>query len=143
VKVSKRERAAKLIEAGGATRESLKEELVISDRALDTLFSTLRLTGRYPNKKGDGTYEIVDKETFEQLRKEEKLERERTKFLNSKKFRKAEKAVMDATQVLKTRSALFKASGLPLARLYMERAKLDLDIAVMELNELKNTFEGV
>lgn len=60
-----REKAIALINAGGATKESLLDALGINDKSLASVFAQLRLMGNYPSKGEDGTYSFISKEEFE------------------------------------------------------------------------------
>lgn len=59
-----REKAIALINAGGATKESLKADLGINDKSLASVFAQLRLMGHFPAKGEDGTYSFITEEEF-------------------------------------------------------------------------------
>lgn len=60
-----REKAIALINAGGATKESLMADLSINDKSLASVFAQLRLMGHFPAKGEDGTYSFITEEEFE------------------------------------------------------------------------------
>lgn len=65
-----REHAIAIINAGGATQESLIEALGTNKKSLASLFAQLRLMGSYPMKNEDETYFLGTQEDFEAARAE-------------------------------------------------------------------------
>ena len=61
-----------LIKAGGATKESLIEEVGCSAASLATNFTYLRLMGFYPVKAEDETFSFVSEEEWETIQAERK-----------------------------------------------------------------------
>lgn len=61
---NKRSHAIALIEAGNCTKETLLKELDVNDKTLASVFSQLRLTGKYPMKHEDGVYFLGTEEEF-------------------------------------------------------------------------------
>ena len=72
VKIPKRLVIKGLIEAGGATKESLMEAVTCSSASLATNFTYLRLMGHYPVKAEDNTFSFVTEEDWEALQAERK-----------------------------------------------------------------------
>jgi hypothetical protein len=62
--MAKRDQIAELINAGGATKESLMEAVEVNSAGLSSQFTYLRLTGKYPVKGADDTFSFVTEEEW-------------------------------------------------------------------------------
>lgn len=58
-----RERVIALVEAGGATKQSLCEACGFNEKSLASVFAQLRLMGKYNIKDENGVYSLVDEAT--------------------------------------------------------------------------------
>ena len=67
---NKRELIAELIEAGGATKESLMEAAEVNAAGLSSQFTYLRLTGRFPVKGDDGVYKFIPEAEWNKMKEE-------------------------------------------------------------------------
>lgn len=63
-----RERVIALVEAGGATKQSLCEACGFNDKSLASVFAQLRLMGKYNIKDENGVYSLVDEATWNEHR---------------------------------------------------------------------------
>lgn len=63
-----REKCIALINNGGATKQSLMDDLGINDKSLASLFSQLRLMGHFNLKNEDGSYRLGTEEEYEAAR---------------------------------------------------------------------------
>lgn len=63
-----RERVIHLVEAGGATKQSLCEACGFNDKSLASVFAQLRLMGKYNIKDENGVYSLVDEATWNEHR---------------------------------------------------------------------------
>ena len=59
-----RERVSALVEAGGATKQSLCEACGFNEKSLASVFAQLRLMGKYNIKDENGVYSLVDEATW-------------------------------------------------------------------------------
>lgn len=59
-----RERVIALVEAGGATKQSLCEACGFNEQSLASVFAQLRLMGKYNIKDENGVYSLVDEATW-------------------------------------------------------------------------------
>ena len=92
-----REKAIALINAGGATKQSLMDVLNINDKSLASLFSQLRLMGHFNLKNEDGTFRLGTEEEYEAAR--------HTGKPRAEKQPKSLKAAVDAAQKRETRAS--------------------------------------
>lgn len=63
-----RERVSALVEAGGATKQSLCEACGFNEKSLASVFAQLRLMGKYNIKDENGVYSLVDEATWNEHR---------------------------------------------------------------------------
>lgn len=63
-----RERVIHLVEAGGATKQSLCEACGFNEKSLASVFAQLRLMGKYNIKDENGVYSLVDEATWNEHR---------------------------------------------------------------------------
>ena len=63
-----RERVSVLVEAGGATKQSLCEACGFNEKSLASVFAQLRLMGKYNIKDENGVYSLVDEATWNEHR---------------------------------------------------------------------------
>lgn len=63
-----RERVIHLVEAGGATKQSLCEACGFNEKSLASVFAQLRLMGKYNIKDENGEYSLVDEATWNEHR---------------------------------------------------------------------------
>lgn len=63
-----RERVIHLVEAGGATKQSLCEACGFNEKSLASVFTQLRLMGKYNIKDENGVYSLVDEATWNEHR---------------------------------------------------------------------------
>lgn len=63
-----RERVIALVEAGGATKQSLCEACGFNEKSLASVFAQLRLMGKYNIKDENGVYSLVDEATWNEHR---------------------------------------------------------------------------
>lgn len=63
-----RERVIHLVEAGGATKQSLCEACGFNEKSLASVFAQLRLMGKYNIKDENGVYSLVDDATWNEHR---------------------------------------------------------------------------
>lgn len=63
-----RVRVIALVEAGGATKQSLCEACGFNERSLASVFAQLRLMGKYNIKDENGVYSLVDEATWNEHR---------------------------------------------------------------------------
>lgn len=63
-----RERVSALVEAGGATKQSLCEACGFNEKSLASVFTQLRLMGKYNIKDENGVYSLVDEATWNEHR---------------------------------------------------------------------------
>lgn len=63
-----RERVIHLVEAGGATKQSLCEACGFNEKSLASVFAQLRLMGKYNIKDENGVYSLVDEATWNAAR---------------------------------------------------------------------------
>ena len=136
MKKSKRERAAELILEGGATKASLCETLDLKLRALDNLFCYIRLSGRFPFEKEDGTLGMFfDREAYDNHVRETRRKKLMARKLKTKRPKDAVKAVKAAEAELKFQRIFPRDPKA--GNIYVERARLDLEICKFELEELE------
>lgn len=92
-----RERCIALINAGGATKQSLCEALSINDKSLASIFAQLRLMGHYNIKNEDGTLRLGTFEEYEAAKPAPKPRKESTP--------KSPEQVLEAAQKRETKAA--------------------------------------
>lgn len=92
-----RERCIALINAGGATKQSLCEALNINDKSLASIFAQLRLMGHYNIKNEDGTLRLGTFEEYEAAKPAPKPRKESTP--------KSPEQVLEAAQKRETKAA--------------------------------------
>ncbi len=63
-----RARVIALVEAGGATKQSLCEACGFNEKSLASVFAQLRLMGKYNIKDENGVYSLVDEATWNEHR---------------------------------------------------------------------------
>lgn len=63
-----RERVIALVEAGGATKQSLCEACGFNEKSLASVFAQLRLMGKFNIKDENGVYSLVDEATWNEHR---------------------------------------------------------------------------
>ena len=63
-----RERVIHLVEAGGATKQSLCEACGFNEQSLASVFAQLRLMGKYNITDENGVYSLVDEATWNEHR---------------------------------------------------------------------------
>lgn len=92
-----REKTIALINAGGATKESLCEALGINDKSLASVFAQLRLMGHFNIKNEDGTFRLGTEEEYLAAKPEPKAKKETVA--------KTPEQILEAAQKRETKAA--------------------------------------
>jgi len=74
----------RMIEEGGCTRESIREDLGITTTSLATNFTYLRLTGFYPIADDDGVLSFTDEDGWEEYKAERAENAKKRKSVSTK-----------------------------------------------------------
>lgn len=142
VKLTKREIIKQVIEAGGATAESIMAAADLSNKALSSQFSILRLTGVFPVKDEDGVFSLVDKETWDQIQAEKKVNAKTTKSNKTPEeiYEQALERLRRAKRSVDYTDKIAGDGEFVLFNLKHDRALLDEKIAAILLAEAKLAF---
>lgn len=138
-----RERAMALINAGGATKQSLMEQLNVSDKSLASLFAQLRLMGHYPIKNEDGTYRLGDLAEYEASKPEPKAKAEPKFLTKEQRIERAEKRETRAATAATNAAKAYEANPCRKTELRKIIADAELELASILLGEAMNSDEPV
>ena len=137
-----REKALALINAGGATKESLLEALGTTDKSLASIFAQLRLMGHYPVKGEDGVYHFVSAEEFEAA-KATRVSKAPAKTLTyEERLAQAQKRETKAATALTNARSRFEANKTRENELRMIIAEAGLELASILLGTLESSKDA-
>ena len=134
---NKRELIAELIEAGGATKESLMEGAAVNSAGLSSQFTYLRLTGNFPVKGDDGVFKFISAEEWEAMKADAA-----TRKVNGPTKSPEERKVALEKRVAKLQEAFDKATEKQatekskLNKLKLQKADAEVQIALLQLDEV-------
>jgi len=119
------------IQAGGATRESLKAELGLTPAALATNFTYLRLMGFYPvDDNPEKILRVVSKETWEAIKDERSANaKPRSTKTPEERLNIAQKRVARAVKALDNAKERMTKDPSELNRLYCTSAEAEKALA--------------
>ena len=101
-----RERVIALVEAGGATKQSLCEACGFNEKSLASVFAQLRLMGKYNIKDENGVYSLVDEVTWNEHRaSSSKVQPKTPKEAYDAAVKREQRAATAQTRAAKTSSA--------------------------------------
>jgi len=138
--MGKRETVIELVEAGQSTKEQILEAIAPTDsKGLASIFTTLRLMGKYPVAGEDGKFVFVSAEEYEAAKAsrasagpraaakspEERLEAAQKRVTKSEAQHIAAQSRLD----LDPKNKEFK--------LRLQRAKIEAEIAALELEKVQ------
>lgn len=133
---NKREIIAELIEAGGATKESLMEGAEVNSAGLSSQFTYLRLTGKYPVKTDDGTFKFVTEEQWNAMK-----ETASSRTSVGPKKSPAERLEALQKRQAKLQEAYAKRQELgdksPIGKLKNKKAEIEVDIVNLEIEAVQ------
>ena len=140
--MNKREIIAKAIEAGGATKESLMITAEVNAAGLASQFTYLRLTGKYPVKQEDASFKFVTAEEWEAM----KASATTGRVAGPSKTPEEQIIVLEKRQAkqvaaLDKRTEAYAADKSKLNKLKLQRANVELDITLYELDVVKAKLE--
>lgn len=133
----KRELIADLINAGGATKESLMEAVEVNSAGLSSQFTYLRLTGRFPVKGDDGTFSFVSEPEWNVMK---------TAAATGRTSGGPKKSAAERLEALEKRQAKLQEAYVkrqelgdksPIGKLKMKKAEIEVDIVNFEIEAVK------
>lgn len=139
---NKREIIAELIEAGGATKESLMIGAEVNSAGLSSQFTYLRLTGKFPVKADDGTFKFISEEEWTSMKE---AAGSRSTAAGPKK---APKEVLET--LLKRQAKLQEAYAKrqeagdksPIGKLKLKKAEVEVDIINLEITAIQTEINA-
>lgn len=137
-----RERARVLINAGGATKESLMADLGINDKSLASVFAQLRLMGCYPSKGEDGTYSFISKEEFEAAKAARTSKAPAKTLTYEERLAQAQKRETKAATALTNARSRFEACPTRENELRLRIAEAGLELASILLGTLESSKDA-
>lgn len=133
---NKREHVLYLFEQGNLTREQIIEQAGVTAKSFGSICSTLRLMGKYPSKKEDGTYNLISKDEYEALMAE-KAEKAPKETLTPERLERAQKAESKAASALTNRKEKFEKDPSRENELAFKIAEMELELASIRLSKLE------
>jgi hypothetical protein len=141
--MNKREIIAQAIEAGGATKESLMITAEVNAAGLASQFTYLRLTGKYPVKQEDGSFKFVTAEIWEEMKASAATGRVAGPTKTpAEQLIALEKREAKQVAALDKRQEAYNADKSKLNKLKLQRANVELDITLYELDVVKGKLEA-
>lgn len=135
---NKRDIIAGLINAGGATKESLMEGAEVNSAGLSSQFTYLRLTGKFPIKGDDGVFKFITAEEWEAIKADAasrkvnggpKKSPEERKIALEKRVAKLQEAFDKAQEKLKEEKSKVN-------KLKLQKADAEVQLALISLEEV-------
>lgn len=133
-----RERCIALINEGGATKQSLCEDLGINDKSLASLFAQLRLMGHYNIKNEDGTIRLGTLEEYEAAKPAPKPRKETVAKTPEQVLEAAQKRETKAATASTNAKAKYEANPCRENELRMIIADAELELASILLGKAES-----
>lgn len=134
---NKRDHILHLMEQGTFTREQIIEQTGVTVKSFGSVCSTLRLMGKYPNKKDDGTYHLISKEEYEALTAEKAAKEPKEILTPEQRLERAQKAESKAASALTNRKEKFEKDPSRENELAFKIAEMELELASIRLSRLE------
>lgn len=134
---NKREHVAHLIEQGTFTRDQIVEQTETTAKSFGSICSTLRLMGKFPHKKEDGTYCFISKEEYDALEAARGEKSESAILTPEERLERARKAESRAAAKLTNAKAKFEKDGSRENELCLKIAEMELELASIRLSKIE------
>ncbi len=140
----KRDLIAELIEAGGATKESLMEAVEVNSAGLSSQFTYLRLTGKYPVKSSDGIFSFASKEEWDEMKANAVANRGSAAAKKSpeERLEALEKRQAKLQEAFSKKDDAYAKDASTINGLRLTKATAEVDICNYELEQVKAELEG-
>ncbi len=140
----KRDLIAELIEAGGATKESLMEAVEVNSAGLSSQFTYLRLTGKYPVKSSDGIFSFASKEEWDEMKANAVANRGSAAAKKSpeERLEALEKRQAKLQEAFSKKDDAYAKDASTINGLRLTKATAEVDICNYELEQVKVELEG-
>ena len=141
---NKREQIADLINAGGATKESLMADVEVNSAGLSSQFTYLRLTGKYPVKGDDEVFRFITEEEWEAMKADAASRKVNGGPKKSPEERKAalEKRVAKLQEAFAKAEERVAEDKSKVNKLKLQKASAEVELALIALDEVNAELEA-